>query len=347
MTNSSLMPYMGGVAACLFLYSIHALLAPFLIALVVAYLLSPVVSSMKHVPRSIASLIVVTGFILCLIALALIVTPFLKQHLVYLINKIPELNSFITQKSSPWIKIVSDSIGVDAMPELQEQLSKHFSEILQWFINFIPSLLNKGMAIANVLSYFILMPLSIFYLLRDWKKFMSSTLKLIPKQYQKTVVNEAVQIHETLGTLIHGQLKIALILMVLYAISLYMAGLGHQGIFVGFLTGLLSFIPYLGMFLGYGMAISVSITHGLGWDNVTAISIIFLIISLIEGNFLTPKYVGSKIGVHPLFILMGLWVGWSLFGMAGIILVMPAIAALSVLVRHGISLYTQTKFYKD
>jgi predicted PurR-regulated permease PerM len=201
------------------------------------------------------------------------------------------------------------------------------------------------MALANLLSLVILTPIITFYLLKDWPKMIGKIDSWLPASWAPQIRLHAQTVDWTLSSYAKGQAIICLILMILYSVSLWAVGL-KQGAIVGILTGFLSFIPYVGMLIGYLTSLGISFADFIGWGPIGFVTLIFVAISLIEGNLLVPYFIGQKIGLHPVWIIFALLAAGTWFGFMGIIFALPITATLSVLTRIFMSWYFGTPFYQ-
>ena len=188
-----------------------------------------------------------------------------------------------------------------------------------------------------LLSLF-LVPIITFYLLRDWDMILQHLSALIPSGQRETVTELARDTDNVLGGFLRGQLLVMLSLAVIYSVGLGLIGL-EFAIAIGVVSGLVSFVPYLGLIFGIGLAgITVALEPDPLWKLVGVVAT-FSIAQAIEGSFLTPKLVGDRIGLHPVLIIFAVAAGGQLFGFFGVLLAVPVAAVLSVLVRFAYHRY--------
>ena len=196
------------------------------------------------------------------------------------------------------------------------------------------SVSKSGGAVATAVLSLFLIPILTFYLLRDWDRILSHVSALIPSKLRSTVFELARETDEVLGAFFRGQLLVMFALAVIYSTGLSMVGLKYA-VAIGVVSGLVSFVPYLGFVFGIGLAgLTVALEPNPLWQMVGVVAT-FTIAQLLEGSFLTPKLVGDRIGLHPVIIIFAVAAGGQLFGFFGILLALPAAAVLSVLVRFA------------
>jgi predicted PurR-regulated permease PerM len=207
-----------------------------------------------------------------------------------------------------------------------------------WGAKVLVSVGKSGGAVAAAVLSLFLVPILTFYLLRDWDTIMMHLGALIPSRQRETVIKLARDTDEVLGAFLRGQLLVMLALSVIYSVGLSLVGLKFA-IAIGVVSGLVSFIPYLGFVFGIGLAaLTVILEPNPLWQMIGIVAT-FTIAQLLEGSILTPKLVGDRIGLHPVLIIFAIVAGGQLFGFFGILLALPAAAVLSVMVRFAYHRY--------
>jgi predicted PurR-regulated permease PerM len=330
------------------LYSLGSMLMPFLAGLIGAYTLNSPVTwlSQRHFSRGIASAFLVLSLIILIVTLMLIALPYLQQQLFLLAGSIPPLIEHLFQQVAPTLERISQDFGTPSAAEIKTQVISHLGDVLTWSVRVLTNLLSNGMALANLLSLVILTPVITFYLLKDWPRMIAKIDSLLPPKWASQVRQHVVTVDRTLSSYAKGQAIICLILMVLYATGLWAVGL-KQGVIVGILTGFMSFIPYIGMLIGYMTSLGISFAAFTDWSSIGFVTMVFVTISLIEGNVLIPRFIGQKVGLHPVWIIFALLAAGTWFGFIGILLALPITATLGVIIRILIDWYTSTSFYRQ
>ena len=208
------------------------------------------------------------------------------------------------------------------------------------------TLLSGGLAIVNVLALVFITPIVTFFLLRDWDEMVARIDKWLPRQWAPVIREQATLIDETLAGFVRGQSLVCLLLGTFYAIGLTIVGL-EFGIVIGMLAGILSFIPYVGTIVGFVLSVGLAFAQYPDWLPIFIVVGIFLAGQAIEGNFLTPKLVGERVGLHPVWVIFALLAGGSLFGFVGVLLAVPVAAVIGVLARFALGRYLQSGYYND
>jgi predicted PurR-regulated permease PerM len=188
-------------------------------------------------------------------------------------------------------------------------------------------------------------PIVAFYLLTDWDRIVAKVDHWLPRDHVDTIRQIAREIDSAMAGFIRGQGTVCLVLGLFYAIALSIAGLNF-GLLIGLAAGLLSFVPYIGTIIGGVTAIGTGLVQFWpNWVHVLIILGIFAAGQLLEGNFLSPKLVGHRIGLHPVWLMFALFAFGYLFGFVGLLLAVPLAAAVGVLVRFGLKQYLKSPFY--
>jgi predicted PurR-regulated permease PerM len=214
-----------------------------------------------------------------------------------------------------------------------------------WLAGLAGSFWSGGLAVVNMISLLIVTPIIAFYLLTDWDRIVATVDGWLPRPHLETLRRLAREIDDAMAGFIRGQGTVCIFLGLFYAMGLSFAGLSF-GLLIGFTAGLLSFIPYAGSFIGGVAAIGVALVQFWPeWPNVAIVAAVFFAGQFIEGNFLSPKLVGTRVGLHPVWLMFALFAFGYLFGFVGLLLAVPLAAAAGVLVRFGISQYLASPLY--
>ncbi len=288
-------------------------------------------------PRSLA---VVAVFLLTFLVLALLIVlvgPLIKTQVGALFDALPEIARKVEQVWLPgvlgWLEMEGgEDVGIAAF------LSRYSDMVGAWSGKVLMSVGKSGGAlVAAVLSLF-LIPILTFYLLRDWDLIVRHLGALVPESQRDTVFKLARETDDVLGAFLRGQILVMTGLAIIYSLGLSLIGLKFA-IAIGVVSGLVSFVPYLGFVFGIALAaLTVALEPNPLWLLVGVVAT-FSIAQFIEGSVLTPKLVGDRIGLHPVIVIFAVAAGGQLFGFFGILLALPAAAVLSVLVRFAYQRY--------
>jgi len=214
-----------------------------------------------------------------------------------------------------------------------------------WLLSFSYSLWTGGKALVSFASVLIVMPVVTFYLIRDWHPMVDRVDSWIPVRQRETVRQLAREIDAAIGGFLRGQCGVCLFLGCFYAVGLMLAGL-EFGLLIGLIAGVITFVPYIGSMTGLMIAASVAIAQFWpDWKRITVVIAIFLVGQFIEGNIVSPKFVGERVGLHPVWLIFAMFAFGYLFGFVGLLIAVPLGAAIGVLLRFGLRQYFASPIY--
>ena len=205
---------------------------------------------------------------------------------------------------------------------------------------------SSGLALVNLIGLVVVTPVVAWYLLRDWDRIVEAVDGWLPRDHAPVIREQVRIIDRTLAGFVRGQAMVCLILGAVYAIALELAGLDY-GLVVGLVAGLISFIPYVGSLVGLALSVGLAAIQFDEPLRIALIAVIFVAGQAIEGNFLTPKLVGEKVGLHPVWVIFGLLAGGSLFGFVGVLLAIPVAAVVGVGLRFALARYKAGPYYGE
>ena len=326
------------------LWLLHDVLLPFVAGSALAYMLAPSADRLERlgVNRTVAALLIVGIFVLALIALTLLLVPLLVQQGAALISHIPgyfkRVKELIVDQNLPWL----DWLGTG---DSNKAVSDLVSQVATWLLSFAYSIWTGGKALVSLASILIVMPVVTFYLIRDWHRMIEIADGWVPLRQRETVRQLAREIDAAIGGFLRGQLGVCLVLGCYYAIGLMLAGLDFA-LLIGLVAGAITFVPYIGSMTGLMIAASVALAQFWpDWKRILVVVAIFLVGQFIEGNVVTPKFVGERVGLHPVWLIFAMFAFGYLFGFVGLLVAVPLAAAIAVLLRFALRQYFASPFY--
>jgi predicted PurR-regulated permease PerM len=329
------------------LYLLRGVLVPFVAGMAIAYLLDPVCDRIERLgcSRTIATTIVTVLFVTIFVGVLLLLVPLIQSQIVDLITRAPQLIEALTARAAPLIALVEKHLSIEEVGQLRSMIGGQAGGILRWIGQALAGVLSSGLALFSILSLVFITPIVTFYLLRDWDRLIERLDQLLPRPYADVVRQQARLIDETLAGYARGQATVCLVLATFYGIGLTLVGL-EFGAAVGIVTGLLSFVPFVGATTGFVVGIGIALAQFSEWSSVLLVAGVFAAGQVLEGNFLTPKLVGERIGLHPVWVIFALLAGGALFGFIGVLLALPVSAIVGVLVRFGTERYRASPLYQ-
>ncbi len=331
----------------LILYVFRSVLLPFVAGMAVAYLLDPVCDRLEtyKLSRTWAVTIVSLVFALLVIAVLLLLVPLIVNQVVDLADWLPGFLSELRGYLTDLILRLQDRIDPAFADKLRESISQSAGTAVRWVTDFLGGFLRASFDFANFLSLLVITPIVAFYLMRDWDRLVEQVDDWLPRRYAGEIRAELRRVDETLAGFLRGQASVCLLLGLFYSVGLSLAGLNF-GLIIGLVAGLLSFIPYVGSMVGLGLSVGLAFAQFDEWYKIGIVAAIFVIGQVVEGNFLTPKLVGERVGLHPVWVIFALLAGGALFGFLGILLAVPVAAVLGVLVRFFLRRYLASRYYR-
>ena len=349
-----------GIAAAVFLVVLWFLgdvILPFVLGGAIAYCFDPVADRLERAGLSrVAAVATITLIaVLLFVLLILLVIPTLVQQTASLIDTAPDL----FDRLRGWLLERFPAL-MDADSTISKQLIAIGETIQSKGGELVNGILNSALGLINVIILLVVVPVVAVYMLLDWDNMTAKVDELLPRDHADTVRMLARDIDKTLASFIRGQGTVCLILGTYYAVALMLAGLNF-GLIVGFIAGLITFIPYVGALVGGMLAVGLAlfqfwggvevadgetVTHATNWLRIGIVAGIFMLGQFLEGNILTPKLVGGSVGLHPVWLLFALSVFGSLFGFVGMLVAVPIAAMIGVLARWGVSQYKNSLLYR-
>ncbi len=330
------------------LWLLSGILLPFVAGLGLAYLLTPVVDRLERygINRLVGALLIVAVMVFAFVLLVLLVAPSLGGQLSSFIQKFPDyvtrLQSLISDPPWPWLKKlvgVGEGIGSD------KTIADLVTQGTGWLTAFLRSLWSGGQTLVSLFALVVVTPVVAFYLVYDWHRMIRAADNCVPLHHRATVRQLAREIDAAIAGFVRGQTAVCLLLGSFYAVSLSLTGLNF-GLLIGLVSGLITFIPYVGSMTGLVLATGVAVAQFWPeWTSIATVIGIFLVGQFVEGNVLSPKLVGESVGLHPVWLIFALLAFGALFGFVGLLLAVPLAATIGVLVRFALGRYRASTLY--
>ena len=332
----------------LFLYVFSSILLPFLAGMILAYFLDPVADWLERrgLSRLAATILILVMFVIVLVLALMLIIPVLATQLADFLGRLPDylsrLQALVTGFDPDWL---SETLGVDPA-SLRDGLNSLLTQGAGFLSALFASIWSSGKTLIDLAGLFVITPVVAFYMLLDWDKMIATVDGWIPRDHLATVRAIAGDVDTAVAGFVRGQGTLCLILGVLYAIGLTAVGLNF-GLLIGLFAGLVSFIPYVGSLLGLVLSVGVAIVQFWPeWHWIAVVAAIFFGGQFIEGNILQPNLVGKSVGLHPVWLMFALFAFGALFGFVGLLVAVPAAAAVGVLVRFALSRYLDSPLYR-
>ena len=280
------------------------------------------------------------------LALFLVLIPLVQAEVVLAAQRLPDLIGQGVARLSPWLEAQFGITLAFDLASLKTLVTENLDSAKDLSLHLLSGLTTGGLIVVSILVNLALIPVVMFYLLRDWNMIAERLYTLVPRRWlakTRTIMGET---DDVLDEFMRGQLLVMLALAAYYAVALSIAGL-ERGVAIGILTGLLVFIPYVGFGLGLTLGVLSALLQWSGWPAFLAVLAVYAIGQILEAYVLLPFLVGDRIGLHPLAVIFALLAFGQLFGFAGVLLALPASAALLVGLRHLRAAYFESPVYGE
>jgi predicted PurR-regulated permease PerM len=342
----------------LFLWIFSGVLLPFAAAFVIAYLLDPFVDRLQHLGlnRLMATLLVLAGCVTVVALILTLIVPVLSHQFAEFIHALPDLLNKLQSLLIAAGGRVAKEYGAPLLqrfglttngPDVRASVGDLAATVATWTAAFLNSLVARGFALISLVSLIVVTPVVAFYMLLDYHAMIAAIDNLVPPRHRPVVRQLATQIDQAMAGFLRGQSLVCLFLGVWYSVGLSLIGLNF-GLLIGITAGFLSFIPYVGSFTALIVAAIVAIVQG--WPHVYLLAMalgVVIIGQLLEANILSPKLVGDRVGLHPVWLIFALLAFGSVFGFTGLIIAVPVAAAAGVILRFAMARYRGSNLYSS
>ena len=333
------------------IYVLSPILAPFLIGAILAYICSPLVDHFGRlrfgkvrIGRTLSTLLVIALLFGIFIVLLLIVVPLVQKELVLVMQRMPAYLETLRTKVEPWLLThFGVTLAID-ITQIQDILTQNWKSASNFVGKLLLQVSTHGLALIGWIANLLLVPVVLFYLLRDWHAIIHRFAELIPRDWYAKTATIAREIDLVLAEFLRGQLSVMVLTGIFYAAGLWFAGL-ELALPIGMIAGLLGFVPYLGPTLGILLALLAAALQFSSLGQLIPVALVFAAGQVLESMVLTPWLVGDRIGLHPVVVIFALLAGGQLFGFSGILLALPVGAAIAVGLRHARHSYLASDLY--
>lgn len=340
---------LGLTVLALLSYRLRAVLSPVLFALLVAYLLDPLVDRLEalRLPRSLGIVVLLTVAFVGLSVFSIAYLPVIVRDIAALGQQLPAALSRLITLMAPYLEQVGLQVPA-SLGEAVHSLGGHWPSLAPSALPSVRAVLAVVLggtaSLLGGMAALVMVPIFTFYLLEDFDRIVARVQALLPIGVRPQAVSMAREVDAVIGQFLRGQLLVMALLALLYAVGYALVGVS-LAIPIGLIAGLLSFIPYMGSAVALGLGLLMSVLHYQGVSQLLWVAAVYTVVQLLEGFVITPKIVGDKLGVAPVWVLFALMAGGELFGLPGIMLALPVAAVIKVFVGHGLALYQQSALF--
>ena len=328
---------------------LRAALTPVFFALLFSYALNPMVSRLEaaRMPRSLGIALLLLLVVLLLGLFVFLVLPTVITDLFELVRTTALALGRLIAYARPWL----ESHGVPVPPsvaEAMQNLSSHALDLAREAFapmgDVVSAAVGGTVSLIGALGTLVLVPVFSFYFLHDFDRILRLWRDLLPLSVRDDVVSVALQVDGVLSHFVRGQLTVMGIMASLYALGYALIGV-RLAVPIGLLAGFLTFVPYVGSSVALVLGLLMVLVHWTGFGQVIAVVCVYLVIQTLDGLVITPRVVGGKLGLSPVWVLFALMAFGQLFGFVGVMLALPASAVIKVFVVEGLERYKRSRIY--
>ncbi len=325
---------------------LREILLPFVMGMAIAYFLDPVADRLEKwgLSRPLSATALTIVFLLAVAAFVMVLVPILQSQVLDFASRLPHYMDLLRGHAEDALALLQARLSPEDVTRLRDAVGGLAGGAVAWMGRVATQIWSGGLALVNLLSMIVITPIVAFYLLRDWDRIVERLDHGLPRRHRATIREQLDEIDQTLAGFARGQAIVCGGLGVFYGIGLTLVGL-EFGLIVGIGTGLISFVPYFGMLTGLAVGMGLAFAQFDTWLPIASVAGIFAVGQIVEGNFVTPKLVGDRVGLHPVWMIFALLAGGALFGFVGVLLSVPAAAAIGVLLRFGLTRYLASPLY--
>lgn len=337
-----------------------SVLAPFVLAIALAYILDPLVDRLetRRVPRGISVLLLTVPTVVVLGVLVLIFVPSAFRQIGEIVQGIPVFIERVVEwfeDGQTWVAAIEvpyfdgaalveqlQGVDSDAIVAFVQERQDAFT---QWLWETALGL-GRGLgSIATILSYVILTPVLTYYLIRDWDRVIERIGNLVPMNRQDSVKSFAKECDQLVSSYMRGQFTVAFIIGVLTGLGYMLLSFPYAGT-LGLVAGVFSVVPYLGGIITLIPAIFIALVSGSVLTSLLKVAAVFIGVQILDGSLISPKIVGDSVGIHPVWVVLAMTLGGYYFGVLGLLVAVPVAAIIKLLIGYGLDRYLASGFYQ-
>ena len=336
------------------------LLAPFILALVLAYVLHPLVDRIQRwrIGRSLAVTLLMLPIVGAIVLAVVVGIPLLGEQIAIFIRTVPDLIDSavgfaeraqieLARRDIPYvdedallerIRGIQPEVVIGALEARQAELAQR-----AW-----AAILGAGRGISSILtilSYVFLTPILTFYLLRDFDGLTGRMASLLPLPRREPITAFAREYDRLLSRYLRGQLLAASVVGVLTWLGFWLLDFPYAFL-LGAVAGIFNVVPYLGLIVSLIPALVIALFSGAILLSLGKIALVFFLVQLLDGSVIGPRIVGESVGLHPVWVILALAVSGFFFGFVGLLLAIPLAVLVKLLLATALTRYERSRLFR-
>lgn len=341
-----------GIAATGYLlYALRSVLTPLFLAFAIAYMLDPVIDRFEawKVPRPAGIAIVLVSGLGLVAAFVALVLPMVASDVAVVASELPGKISELITSADPWLSrhgIKVPHTTTEWMERLGANANQVVSSMLAPAGGILTSIVSNVFAMAGSVVAMLVVPVLSVYFLNDFDRITAGVRSAMPRRYRRVVSEYAKEIDGALSHFLRGQLTVMGIVALLYGTAYALLGV-RLAVPIGILSGVLSFIPYLGSAFALTSGLLMSLLGGYSPSQLLGVVVAYAIVQTLEGFVIQPRIMGKSVGLPEMWVLIALFVGGQIFGFLGVLLAVPGAAVAKIFVTRAYDIYHESDLYLD
>lgn len=309
-------------------------LLPFFLAVILAYILNPLVEFLENrrIPRYLGILLIYAVFFSLVTVIGLTTIPTLILELQKLAERIPEYTRHVQQFVA---HLQSDYQRINIPDSVRDVLDQNIIELQNALQGLVERATQTVLGLFSHTFTILVIPLLVYYILRDMDSLKRSFVMLFPKRHRRWVASMGSEMDRTLGAYFRGMLLICFLVGAMTYVGLLIVGVDFA-LLLGIISGITNIIPYFGPLIGAVPAVLIALLNSPAL--ALKVIVVLVIVQQIESQVIAPQILGRSLGLHPLVVIFVLIVGGKLFGLAGLIFAVPFTAVLRIFFKHAVDL---------
>lgn len=349
-----------GALVFLWLLSVAGpMLTPFILAFVFAYVANPLVDRLaeRGTGRGWAAVLVLAVVALLIAVAVVLLVPLVMHQGASFLEDLPRMMGELEAWYDARIQALADStLPVIRDIPFERAADLDTADVGQWLADRLAEIrpgwetavgLGQGVQTAvTILAYVVLTPVLAFYLMRDFPAMKRSLAGLLPRDRRETTLHLFRQYDVLLGEYLRGQLIVAAFVGVATGVGFWVVGYPNA-VLLGVVAGVFNIVPYLGLVVSLIPALVIALVTPPLWVSLVKVSVVFFGVQAIDGYVLSPRIIGERVGLHPVWVMLAIIAAGTFFGLVGLLLAIPVAVLIKLLIVRSTIQYKRSVYYRD
>jgi len=326
-------------------HEVAGMLWPFVFSFILGYLLEPLVGVLgRYLPRGVAIGVIAVLLLGALTLIGALLIPLVISEVWDLVRRLPDYADYFRDLYTR-IEAYLSAYGYEGYAsELQQRVIGKLPEVGKLFADQTTSALRGLTSGIAALLNLLMIPFLTYYILKDFSRIKQLLSEAFPERHRERMLEFFHRVDTVLGQYIRGQILVSTFVAVLTAIGLSLSGVRYA-VVLGLTAGALNLIPYVGIATTFLITLFVAALDTDPWVTCLKVVIVFVVVQGIEGNFLSPRVVGQRVGLHPAWVIFALVISANLWGFLGMLIAIPAAAVANIVIRLVTTRYFESSYY--